>query len=188
MKSDKIFRLSWSVITVLLATIDTTSTGLVSAAPALISRSFPKIGNIMSNGLSTDSDNPSAFDAPTDTENPLSKRRLAPYWSTRQVSAEHIRKRDYLSATITPEEESESESESESEFESVDGVGLSKRRMINSNIYRWIMLTRTKKRSLPTTTIAPEEGYEFESENGIYLSRRRMRQSGQIQTVHPDDY
>ncbi|KAF9141664.1 hypothetical protein BG015_001215, partial [Linnemannia schmuckeri] len=119
MKPDKIFHLSWSVLTALLVTIDTTFTGLVSAAPALLSRSLPKIGNVISNGLPPESDSPNAFDVPTDTKDPLSKRRLAPYWSTRQVSAEHIRKRDYPSAAITPEEKPKSEYEG--------GVDLSKR-------------------------------------------------------------
>lgn len=69
-----------------------------------------------------------------------------------------------------------------------ESAELTKRRMINPNIYRRILLTRTKKRDLSSTTITPEEELGFESEDGVDLFKRRMRKSGQIQTVHPDDY
>ncbi|KAK3839253.1 MAG: hypothetical protein JOS17DRAFT_785898 [Linnemannia elongata] len=93
---------------------------------------------------------------------------------------------DQTPAEGTPESiESIPTSQPESMEESVE---LAKRRMINPNIYRWIMLTRTKKRDLSSSTITPEEELEFESEESVDLFKRQMRKSGQIQTVHPDDY
>ncbi|KAG9071814.1 hypothetical protein KI688_006030 [Linnemannia hyalina] len=118
MNSNKVYRLPWSVLlVVLLATVGAFSIGLTSAAPVS-----------------------SALD-----QSPI-ERTLE--------SIERI-------PTSKPESMEES-------------VELTKRRMINSNIYRWIMLTRTKKRDLSSTTTTPEEEFEPESEDGVDLFKRDL--------------
>ncbi|KAF9543927.1 hypothetical protein EC957_000378 [Mortierella hygrophila] len=118
MNSNKICRLPWSVLlVVLLVTVCAFSINLTSAAPVS-----------------------SALDQPP-TERTLESIERIP--------------------TSTPESMEES-------------VELTKRRMINSNIYRWIMLTRTKKRDLSSTATTPEEGLESESEDGVDLFKRDL--------------
>ncbi|KAF9129344.1 hypothetical protein BGX30_013984 [Mortierella sp. GBA39] len=118
MKSNKICRLPWSfLLVVLLATVGAFSIGLTSAAPVS-----------------------SALDQPP-TERTLESIERIP--------------------TSKPELTEEN-------------VELTKRRMINSNIYRWIMLTRTKKRDLSSTATTPEGELEFESEDGVDLFKRNL--------------
>ncbi|KAK5827485.1 hypothetical protein F5H01DRAFT_409301 [Linnemannia elongata] len=122
----------------------------------------------------------------------LSKRRMQVYGSVRYVNPADIRKRDLspsASATTTPELKSGSESESES----VDDVGLSKRRMQVYGSVRYVNPADIRKRDLPSsasiTDITPEEESEFESEKGVELSKRRAILYGKVEYVgHPKYY